>query len=163
MKGEGWACPGQSWLKAREGEPSGIASVPRAGMGLTSRRGGAEAAAAVPWEALTFRTRDRNSSEDRPAWGRCRAGRAGPSRRKGRQPYRAFHVFSPSHIPPPGENRGPERRGKACNGQSWDGAKPSWSDSPRHHMACGTPPHAQVLRPSRGGVKFSAEPVLLAA
>lgn len=45
----------------------------------------------------------------------------------------------------------------------WDGAKPSWSDSPHHHIACGTPPHAQALWPSRGGVRFSAEPVLWAA
>lgn len=52
---------------------------------------------------------------------------------------------------------------KPVNGQSWDGAKPGWSDSPRPPMARGTPPHARVLGPSRDGVRFSAEPVLLAA
>lgn len=32
-----------------------------------------------------------------------------------------------------------------------------------HHIACSTRPHAQALWPSRGGVRVSAEPVLLAA
>lgn len=71
-------------MKAREGEPSGIASVPLAGMGLTSRRGGAEAAAAISRKALTFRTRDRNSSEDRPAWGEM-PGWAGQAPTGGRE------------------------------------------------------------------------------
>lgn len=83
-EGGGVGMPRPVLVEGKGGEPQGIASVPGAGLGLTSRRGGAEAAAAVSREALTFRTRDRNSSEDRPAWGRCQAGQGRPQQEEGK-------------------------------------------------------------------------------
>lgn len=47
----GWACPGQSWVKAREGEPVTWGNrPPPPGMRLIPLRGGEETAAAIAQE-----------------------------------------------------------------------------------------------------------------